>query len=218
MMVDSNKAFYLGMAGMFGIMVLAATCEGCASPGLPTGYNVQISSDFSASDVALIEQSFTEWTSLGDAAPTFSFAIVDHLSFPDDSDVPWAVIEIKHADHAQVVSSCNNTGDSDTSVIACTAVRGVLAHDETGAYNLLLGSTGPVMYLPTVSEVGLQTSSPFTQVVSHEVGHACGLHHTGTGTVMCATTDCAAKAPTCADLKQYAAERPWLDASTCKGE
>jgi hypothetical protein len=41
------------------------------------------------------------------------------------------------------------------------------------------------------------------EVWLHEMGHALGLVHTGPGTVMCASFQCAAKTVTAADVAQY---------------
>jgi hypothetical protein len=40
-------------------------------------------------------------------------------------------------------------------------------------------------------------------VVAHELGHAMGLFHTGTGTLMCANPGCAVPAPTTLDVIQF---------------
>jgi hypothetical protein len=42
----------------------------------------------------------------------------------------------------------------------------------------------------------------FSITVKHELGHALGLMHTGTGTIMCADASCVSWTITCADLTQ----------------
>jgi len=42
----------------------------------------------------------------------------------------------------------------------------------------------------------------FTQTVTHEIGHAIGLVHTGPGTIMCKDSICATLVITCADIQQ----------------
>jgi hypothetical protein len=45
------------------------------------------------------------------------------------------------------------------------------------------------------------------RVIAHELGHAMGLVHTGPGTLMCASSDCAAVTITDADVAQWLALR-----------
>ncbi len=45
----------------------------------------------------------------------------------------------------------------------------------------------------------------FLQTVTHEIGHAIGLVHTGPGTIMCKDSMCATTEVTCADLQQLEA-------------
>lgn len=43
----------------------------------------------------------------------------------------------------------------------------------------------------------------FKHIALHELGHALGLDHTGSGTVMCAYNSCASHGITCADVEQF---------------
>jgi Metallo-peptidase family M12 len=46
-----------------------------------------------------------------------------------------------------------------------------------------------------------------TRAIAHELGHAMGLEHTQTGTLMCADGSCAAVTPTCDDVAQWSSVR-----------
>jgi len=53
-----------------------------------------------------------------------------------------------------------------------------------------------------------------TRAIAHEVGHAMGLEHTQTGTLMCTDQGCAAWVPTCDDVAQWGAVRNSFRADT----
>ncbi len=54
----------------------------------------------------------------------------------------------------------------------------------------------------TVSIYSTLDSATFKQTATHELGHAIGLQHAESGTIMCAGAWCAAKHVTCGDVKQ----------------
>jgi hypothetical protein len=69
-----------------------------------------------------------------------------------------------------------------------------------------------MVYIPTDDEWSAYPPGQ-VQIITHELGHAFGLHHTGAGTLMCAqawyeppplaSPGCAAEFITCQDIAQY---------------
>ena len=192
------------------VLAITAFATGCANPGLPTSYNVIISSDFSDADVASIEQGMQSWTALDSSAPTFSFMVGQT---GDDSKVDWSTIQVKKGDLVSVAGMC---GEAVVDHVAgCTMIRGHLSKDEgTDTNNPMLSTTGPTMYLTDGSTLsGFNVS--YVSVIAHETGHAMGLHHTGAGTIMNPIVDDGTTVPTCTDLAQYVSERPGLSIVKC---
>ncbi len=170
---------------------------GCAAEsGLPGGYDVQISSDFSSEEVSVIESEMSSWSQFKDG-PVFSYTIVPAFSLPNEAHVGWSTIVIRKDTKANIVAH----GDSGT--IAYTSVQGELeSYEYNDSYSP--DQIGATIYLQNMSDVD---SDMYSVSIAHETGHACGLKHTGSGTLMNPDYPTAAHSPTCADLDQYCSLR-----------
>lgn len=169
---------------------------GCASPGLPGGYNVVISDDFSSEEISNIEIGLTNWSSYNDG-PLFTFDVESPFSLPQEKDVQWDQIVIRKADISYIHFLCN-----DPRAAGCTAVRAELAEEEEGKFNMDHSAIGATSYLPSASAIENDNNSLYQMIAAHEAGHAMGLRHTGKGTLMYPSGD-DDPVPTCADLQYY---------------
>lgn len=178
---------------------------GCAAtPGLPSGYNVTIDSAFTVSELTDIEEGITSWSSYGSSAPTFAFTITDQAHMPDEGDVDWITVIVRKAPDKTITIPCSGTpGEA-----ACTHTRGPLLEIEDNIGSSLYGPTGATIYMPPKAYISAGLDAKYVAVAAHEMGHAMGMHHTGTDTIM--SPDADTSGPTCDDFAYYLSLRPAL--------
>ena len=190
------KTILAAMVMLVVVSVGVSALTGCAEPGMVSGYDVSISSDFSAEEVSVIETQMSAWSAFRDG-PTFNYNIVSPYSLPSEENVSWTSIVVRKDSAADIQAH----GDSGT--IAYTAVQGKLESVEYGDSNSR-EEIGATIYLQDSS---LVDSDMWAVSVAHETGHACGLRHTGINTLMNPDYPTASHSPTCADLNQFCSIR-----------
>jgi hypothetical protein len=188
--------------------ILALSTNACASSGLPTSYEVMISSDFTPDEIHALEGGISSWEQLGLYAPSFYFEIVSPFSLPQESEVGWSTIVI-HKASVPWIRANGGVGDA----IAITHTSAELCNEEDDSFNLNHSEIGASIYAPGFDSLSQFKTYGYTEAAmlfgigAHESGHAMGLRHElNPGQLIMNPrlnefpTD---NKPTCGDLQQY---------------
>lgn len=161
------------VASLLFIAIISCT----VSPGYT--YSVVIDPSFSSEDKAAIIAGLQGWEHITDGE--FSVSSISYGSC--NSNVNQICF----------VPSTENQVDR---------LRGSTKGDVIGLTLRSYSNDNSVIYIPLDATAGLPPNV-MTTLAAHELGHALGLDHTQTGTVMCWTYSCQAPLPTCDDYQQW---------------
>ena len=161
--------------------ILILLCFATSCGGLSNHYDVKIDPSFSPEQRANVAQALYAWTQ---AVPELSFSIS--------------------------MEDCPVTIKSDQICIINTSLAYVKQREQSDA--LAFTWTNNVdqnseCYIPTDDPIS-QDQAAQVEIITHELGHALGLSHTGPGTIMCVSaweegTGCGSEFITCQDVGQY---------------
>ena len=189
------------------VLILCMFCASCASPGLPTSYEVMLDSSFTPDEIAVIEAGITSWYELGPDAPSFYFEVVPTFSLPHEKDVGWSTVVI-HKTTVEWVRANGGQGNS----LALTHTCDELSNEEDDNFNMAHDAIGSTAYYPGLDNLQefIGNNDPKTylfELSAHEIGHSAGLRHVNDPhkAIMNASLDDAPAngKPACDDLKQY---------------
>jgi len=159
------------------VLVLSLSA-GCALQPAST-YQVYIDPMFSDYEQGVIRESLQDWTDKSEGIVTFNVVVGDSFGSP-----PPHTIWIKSSSQSAVYA--------DGNPMAGICTQGL---DDNG-----------FIYLPMDKYEGHpETMAWFGQTVRHEVGHALGLQHDASGTIMAPGHNVASMKVTCTDVAKLAA-------------
>jgi predicted Zn-dependent protease len=157
----------------FTLLTAAVLLTGCQFK-FGSHYQVKIDPNFSADQQDQVFHSIEKWQDVSSNSVTFN----------------------------TVIASCNIANDKNEICVHASSqaqINSLSGTDNYSGYTEAEGNNSDV-YIPLDT---LQPGAIFLTTIEHELGHALGLVHTGKGTVMCASSTCAAPEVTCADIQQY---------------
>lgn len=183
---------------MFGFAAIAlALGSGCAVKPATT-YQVYVDPMFSDYEQGIIRESLNDWTTKSDGL----------VNFHVDIAKSWGDDPTKHTIWIQ------SSSQSAVTTAAGAGMAGMAGMCSQG----LMDDNG-FIYLPMDKYEGHpETMAWFGQTVRHEVGHALGLPHDETGSIMATSHGSASMTVTCEDVFKLRAYHGENDFSDCQDD
>lgn len=160
------------------LVLMVAALSGCALQPAAT-YQVYIDPMFSDYEQGIIRDSLGDWTNKSDGIVTFNVTIAKSWGNTTPPHTIW------------IQSSSQSAVYVDGKPMAGECSQGKL---DDNAF----------IYLPMDKYEGHPAMSWFGQTVRHEIGHALGLEHDVSGTIMAPSHGSASMTVTCTDIAKLA--------------
>jgi hypothetical protein len=164
---------------------------GCASPTPSNTYTLILDDSLSLSDMNNAAQAVTNWETTLDHKLSITM-YSGHCSRYNDLE---GTVDYALGTDAKTICMQGSTAANIASMGA--------AADEVGFTLRLADIDSSTIYLPIDRDRSFDDAE-MQQIIGHELGHAMGLSHTQSGTLMCWYLGCAATLPSCDDYAQWA--------------